>query len=82
MNSHRQLKKAKLVDMQERREKFRKKALNTCRMIMPLIDPELTEIVEMDIASAEEAMAELVMQQAELLTLDSKIAQLEEALYS
>lgn len=82
MNNHRQLKKAKLVDMQERRETYRKKALNICRTIMPLIDPELTEIVEMDIASAESAMAELVMHQAELLTLDAKIAQLEEALYS
>ncbi len=81
MNQHRQLKKAQLSDLQEQREKVRKKALNTCRIIMPLIDPDLAEIVHMDIASAATAMDELVMQQAELLTLNSRIAQLEEALY-
>jgi len=81
MNNHRQLKKASLVDLQERREKIRKKALNICRMIMPLIDPDLAEFADMDIASAADGTDELVMLQAELLTLDSKIAQLEEALY-
>lgn len=81
MNSHRQLKKAKLSDLQEQREKITKKAMNTCRMIMPLIDPALSEIVDMDIASAADAMEELVMHQAELLGMKTKIAELEEALY-
>lgn len=82
MNNQRQLRKAKLVDLQERRETIRKKALNSCRMIMPLIDPTLAEVVDMDIASAAAAMDELVMGQAELLSLRSQIAELEEALYS
>ena len=82
MNEHRMLKKSKLINMLATKEKIRRKALDTCRLIMPLIDPELTELVEMDIASAAAAMDELVMQQAELLSLSSKITQLEEALYS
>ncbi len=81
MNQHRQLKKAKLIELQDKRENTRRRALNTCRVIMPLIDPELTEIVEMEIATAATAMDDLVMQQANLLTLDSKIKTLEEALY-
>ena len=82
MNNHRQLQKAKLVDLSAELEKIRRKALNTCRIIAPLIDPELTELVDMDITSAATAMDELVMQQAELLSLSGKIAKLEEALYS
>ncbi len=81
MNQHRQMQKAKLSDLQERHEQLRRKALNTCRMIMPLVDPELSELEEMDIVSAASAMDDLVMQQAEMLSLVSKINQLEEALY-
>lgn len=81
MNNHRELKKIRLGDLQTEREIIRKKALNTCRRILPLIDPTLSEVVDMDISSAASAMDELVMQQAELLSLGTKIAQLEEALY-
>lgn len=81
MNSNRQLMKARLSDLKEKKEKNRKKALNICRQIMPLINPALAEVVDMDIASAAAAMDELVMHQAELLSLASKIEELEEALY-
>jgi hypothetical protein len=81
MNHNRQLMKARLVDLQAERETRRKKALSICRQIMPLINPELAEIVEMDIASAATAMDELVMHQAELLSLTASISKLEEALY-
>lgn len=81
MNSDRQLMKARLGDLKEKKEVIRKEALNTCRMIRPLINPSLAEVIDMDVASAATAMDRLVMQQAELLTLNTKIAQLEEALY-
>ena len=82
MSQHRQLKKAKLIDLQEEAKKMRQKALSHCRMISPLIDPSLVEIVDMDIVSAADAMDELVMLQAELLSLNMRIKTLEEELYS
>ncbi len=82
MNQHRQLQKAKLVDYQKKREEHRVKALGLCRMILPLIDPDLQEVEDMDIPGAAGAMDELMMRQGELLMLSSKIQRLEEALYS
>ena len=82
MNQHRQLQKSKLHELKEQAEKARKKALRLCREISPLIDPTLQEVVEMDIAGAASAMDELVLSQAELLSLDIQIENLEEALYS
>jgi len=81
MNQHRQLQKAKLIDYQDALKNNREKALALCRMILPLIDPELHEVEEMDIPASSHAMDELVMRQAEILSLAAKIKRLEEALY-
>jgi len=81
MNHNRQLMKGRLADLQGHRKTIAKKALNSCRTIMPLINPALAEVVDMDIAAAATAMDELVMHQAELLALNTKISQLEEGLY-
>ncbi len=80
-DSNRQLMKGHLLDLREKHEKTRKQAINLCKQIMPMINPALDEVCDMDIASAAVAMDNLVMHQAELLSLKSKIAKLEEALY-
>lgn len=81
MSDHRQLMKAKLGDLLGEKETLRKKAMATCRMIMPAIDPTLSEVVDMDIATAAAAMDELVVTQGKLVSVQGKITELEEALY-
>jgi hypothetical protein len=82
MDSNRQQMKGKLADLRASKDRIRGKALQTCRVIMPMINPALAEIVDMDIPAAAEAMDELVMHQAGLLSISTQIKDLEEALYS
>ncbi|HHL33118.1 MAG TPA: hypothetical protein ENJ30_01995 [Desulfobulbaceae bacterium] len=82
MNSNRAMMRAKLADLVEKRKITRRKARTACLNIMPMINPALEDVEKMDIVAAADLMDEIVMHQAELLSLGSQIADLEEALYS
>ena len=81
MNQNRTMMMGRLHDLKARRKAARKLAKNSCNMIMPMINPMLSPVEELDIAGAAAAMDELVMHQADLLSLGAKIRELEEALY-
>jgi hypothetical protein len=59
---------------------LRVEASGLCRSIGTMLMPELCEIEEMEISKAAGLMDELVMKQAELLSLERKIYELEKAL--
>lgn len=80
-NANRQQMKGKLLDLRARKKQLQKKGRGLCNQITPLINPNLNELCDMDIAEAASVMDDLVMIQAELLQVNSKIKQLEEALY-
>lgn len=82
MNSNRAMMRVKLADLVEKRKITRRKAMAACKQIIPMINPALEDVEKMDIVSAADLMDAIVMHQAELLSLGSQIAALEEELYS
>jgi len=80
MNENLAMMKVRKMELTERQMSLRLKAKGLCRMIPPLINPMLTKIEKMAIAEAATAMDELVVVQAERLSLAQEISDLEEAL--
>lgn len=80
MNENTAMMKVRRMEMIERQTDLRMKAKGLCRMIAPMINPVLKDVEKMEIALAANSMDELVMIQAELLSIGGKIAELEEAL--
>jgi len=70
----------RLTQLEMERTNLRVEAAGMCRSITDLLVPDLTEIEEMDIARAATYMDDLVVKQAELISLRSKIWELEKAL--
>ncbi len=81
MNSNRALMKQSLNEHGQEIKKLNTRASLLLRELAVVLNPALQEFVEMDIAQASGHMDDLVMIQAELLGHQTKIAQLEEALY-
>lgn len=80
MNENIAMMKVKRMELIEKQTSLRMKAKGLCRWVAPLINPAMYEIEKMNIAEAANGMDELVMTQAELLTIGRQIADLEEAL--
>lgn len=70
----------KLAGLKNQRLRLQMKGKGLCRSIVPAINPLLMEIEEMEIAIAAQQMDELVMVQAELVSVNSHIHELEKAL--
>lgn len=70
----------KLTQLEIARTNLRIEAKGLCHSIQALIVPALNEIEEMDVAKAAGYMDDLVMKQSELLGLQTKIWEIEEAL--
>ncbi len=81
MNKNIAMMRGKLADLTEKRKILRRKARLICKEIPTMINPALEDVADMDIAGAASLMDDLVMQQAELLNLESSIKDLEESLY-
>ena len=81
MNGNRAMMRGRLVELTEKRNITRKKARLLCEQIAPMINPALEDVAEMDIAGAAALMDDLVLHQAELMSIDGKIKELEESLY-
>ncbi|MDR3628891.1 MAG: hypothetical protein P4L42_01000 [Desulfocapsaceae bacterium] len=80
MNENIALMKVRRMELVEQQSSLRMKAKILCRTISPLINPALVDVEKMHVAEAANTMDELVVTQAELLQVASKIADLEEAL--
>jgi hypothetical protein len=80
MNENTAMMKVRRMELMEQQAHLRMKAKSLCRMIPGAINPTLYEIEDMEIALAAQQMDELVMVQAELLSISTKIAELEKAL--
>lgn len=72
--------KVRLTESRQKQSALQLKAKGLCRSIAPLVNPVLKPVEKMEIALAASQMDELVMVQAELLSLASQIEELEEAL--
>jgi len=70
----------KLTQLQMERTSLQVEAKGLCRTITGLLVPELTEIEEMEVAKAASYMDDLVVKQGELISLQTKIWELEKAL--
>lgn len=79
--NERKLMRTKLSDLQAKGEQLASKARMGCERIGEIVNPLLTPFVEMQIADAALLMDDLVMQQAELLSVNAQIEELKEALY-
>lgn len=80
MNANLAMMKVRRMELVEKQTSLRMKAKMLCRAIPTLINPALVEIERMQIAEAANSMDELVMTQAELLSIGNLISDLEEAL--
>lgn len=80
MNQNLAMMKVRRMELVEQRTSLRLKARSLCRTIPTLINHTLEEIEDMKIAEAANAMDDLVVTQAELLSIGSKIAELEDSL--
>lgn len=78
--SERLMMEGKLAELKRKAFALRMKGKALCKYIAPAISPVLLEVEEMEIALAAQQMDELVMVQAELLTANSHIRELEKAL--
>lgn len=74
------LMKQKLARLQARKKALEVEAAGLARDIIPLINPALTPIEEMNIAKAASKMDDLVVKQGELLSHQTDIWSLEEEL--
>jgi len=81
MNKNIAMMRGKLADLTEKRKILRRKARLVCKEIPTMINPALEDVADMDIAGAASLMDELVMHQAELLSINGQIKELEESLY-
>jgi len=80
MSTERLMMQGKLAGLKTRRTQLQMKGKGLCRSIAPAINPHLLEIEEMEIALAAQQMDELVMVQADLLSVNTQINELEKAL--
>lgn len=80
MNSNIAQMKVALTEKRQHQASLQLKAKGLCRAIIPLVNPVLKPVEKMEIALAASQMDELVMVQAELLSLAARIEELEEAL--
>ena len=81
MNQNRAMMRTELASLTAERQVCQNRAKTVIDTIMPLINPTLKVVEKMDIAEAALQMDKLVMYQAELLALQSKIEALNEALF-
>ena len=79
--NERKLMRVKLADLVEVRKQLETKARINCERIGEIVNPLLNPFAEMKVTDAALLMDDLVMQQAEILNISSKINELEEALY-
>ncbi len=80
MGTERLMMTGKLTGLKAGKNRLEMKGKGLCRSIAPALNTALFEIEEMEIALAAQQMDELVMVQAELLTVNRQIDQLEKAL--
>lgn len=80
MSTERLMMQGKLAGLKTKRTQLQMKGKGLCRSIGPAINPVLMEIEEMEIAIAAQQMDELVMVQADLLSVNAQINELEKAL--
>ncbi len=79
--SERSLMKNKLLQLSEQHKLVEKTGRTLCDQIGKAVNPLLYELVDMDIAGAAALMDELVVKQAELISLSYKISSLKKELY-
>ena len=79
--SERRAMKGRLVEMTEQEKQLAIRFRSNCERIGLLINPLLNEPGEMRIAEAATLMDDLVVQQAELLRLRSRIEAIKDELY-
>lgn len=70
----------KLSGLKTKRTQLQMKGKGLCRSIAPAINPVLMEIEDMEIAIAAQQMDDLVMVQADLISVNAQIHDLEKAL--
>ena len=80
MANERLMMQGKLAGLRNQRTQLQMKGKGLCRSIAPAINPVLLDIEEMEIALTAQQMDELVMVQAELVSVNSHIRELEKAL--
>lgn len=80
MSTERLMMQGKLAGLKTKRTQLQMKGKGLCRSIGPAINPSLMDIEEMEIAIAAQQMDELVMVQAELISVNAHIAELEKSL--
>jgi hypothetical protein len=80
MSTERLMMQGKLGELEREKKKLHIKGKGLCESIRPQINPTMLEIDEMEIATAAQQMDDLVMVQAELISLSGKIKQLEREL--
>lgn len=79
--NERRIMKGRLVELEEQKKKLETRFRSNCERIGELVNPLITEPTEMRIPEAAALMDELVMQQAEMLGVISRIEELQDALY-
>jgi len=81
VSRNRTMMRGRLAELTEQRDRVTRKAKALCEQVLPIINPALFDVAEMDIPGAAAIMDELVMEQAKILNLGAKIEELEKALY-
>ena len=81
MDENRLMMKGRLEELRRDQKKWRHKAKMLLRDMARTLNPALRDVEDMEVADAAMIMDELVMAQAELLGLRTRIRELEEALY-
>ena len=79
--NERRIMKGRMAELEEQKKTLGTKFRSNCERVGELINPLINEPTEMRIPEAAALMDELVMQQAELLGITSRIEELQEALY-
>lgn len=79
--NERRIMKGRLAEMTEQEKQLDTRFRSNCERIGLLVNPLINEPGEMNIAEAATLMDDLVVQQAELLNLRSKIEALKDELY-
>lgn len=79
--NERRIMKGRLAELEEQKKRLETKIRSNCGRIGEIVNPLINELTEMSIPEAASLMDELVIQQAELLGVLSRIEELQGALY-
>jgi len=79
--NERRIMKGRLAELEEQKKKLETRFRSNCERVGELVNPLINSPTEMRIPEAAELMDELVVQQAEMMGVASRIEELQEALY-